>query len=110
MCKLWHDISQRIFDREIHLTVSPRLERPNSKLFRRLQADELFQTRVQRICVEDWFCSGELPLQAVFEDSALPEWLSIDGPGFLEPRDESTWRQIEQLSRIIPLLRLNEFA
>ena len=60
--------------------------------------------------IQDWFCSGELPLQGLFQDEPPPWFLSnIDPVSYLEPKSKSTWDQIEMIAKAIPKLFLSHF-
>jgi len=116
VCKSWHFLSQRIIDFHIGLTISPKQDSRNKNIFGRLQTDEDYRKRVRRITVEDWFCSGELPLQGLFKDKPVPQELLPNSRRFnkslhsnREPRAEETWGQINALAKLIPELCLIRF-
>ncbi|KAF2245798.1 hypothetical protein BU26DRAFT_521354 [Trematosphaeria pertusa] len=102
VCKRWHSIAQRILDGHLdQLIVSPVTEARNKLLFDRIESDAVFQKRIHTITVADVFSSGLVHIQAArfFPPHDLPR---VKGPyGWLEPRSQSTWNQLEHLARVI---------
>ena len=98
VCRRWHDVSQRIINRVIHVTISPAQHRLNCDLFERLTADSSFRQSVKEFHVRDWY----VPSSGYFQRT----WAAGMGTqaGYSEEDECINGRPWDQLWRLAAVL------